>query len=89
MDIHFPIQVKKKVNANNLIESSITPKILIIYLTFSIGNRILNKSFWLVAMSIEIINSTRIKPSLKYDFALLNNSISSAYLEITNTPNRK
>ena len=65
MDIHFPIQAQKKVKANNLIESSMTPKILIIYLTFSVGNRMRNKSLWLVAMSMDIITSVRIKPSLR------------------------
>ncbi len=89
MDIQLPIQAQKNVKANNLIESSITPKILIIYLTFSIGNIRLNKSPWLVAMSIEIIISVRIKPILRYDFALLNDMISFLYLLIINTPNIK
>ena len=89
MDIHFPNQAEKNVKANNLIESSMTPKILIICLTFSVGKIILNKSFWLVIMSIEIITSTSIRASLRYIFALLNNIISSLYLEIINTPNIK
>ena len=77
--MHFPIEVQKKVKANNLIESSITPKILIIYLTFSAGKIMLNKSCWLVAKSIEIIVSVRNKPIAKYDFDLLNIMISSLY----------